>query len=58
MPVIPMILTVLGAWLWYQAFVAWKRHVAGDPKARTVALVCVGGAVIAVIGGILGGLPK
>lgn len=58
MPVIPTILTVLGAWLWYQAFVAWKRHLAGDPKARTVALVCVGGAVIAMIGGILGGLPK
>lgn len=58
MSVIPMILTVLGAWLWYQAFVAWKRHLAGDPKARTVALVCVSGAVIAMIGGILGGLPK
>lgn len=47
MPVIPMILTVLGAWLWYQAFVAWKRHKAGDPKAKNVAIVCV-----------LGGLPR
>lgn len=58
MPVIPMILTVLGSWLWYQAFVAWKRHKAGDPKAKTVAIICVVGAAVAMIGGVLGGLPK
>lgn len=58
MPVIPLVLTALGAWLWYQAIVAWKRHKAGDPKAKTQAAVCVAGAVVAMIGGVLGGMPR
>lgn len=57
MPILPLILTAFSAWLWYQAFIAWKTFQAsGNSKDKTQAMICAFGALVAMAGGVMGGL--